>query len=191
MRLPPIEPERLDPDQRALYDDMREEIARDFQGFRALDEATGALIGPFNPWMRAPRWGRPIWELVKSMSVATTLPRTVREVAILVTGAHFRSAYEIYAHVALAESRGLDDAKIATIVAGQRPSDLSRDEAIAYDVASALVSGHLLPGLVYREAVEAFGEAGAMELIYLVGLYCFVSVTLNGFDVRVPEDVSE
>ena len=28
---------------------------------------------------------------------------------------------------------------------------------------------------------------GAAELIYLVGLYCLVSVTLNGFDVPVPE----
>jgi 4-carboxymuconolactone decarboxylase len=28
---------------------------------------------------------------------------------------------------------------------------------------------------------------GAAELIYLVGLYCLVSVTLNGFNVPVPE----
>jgi hypothetical protein len=53
--------------------------------------------------------------------------------------------------------------------------------------ASARVSGHVLPTLTYRRAVDAFGESSAMELIYLVGLYCFVSVTLNGFDVPVPE----
>ena len=53
--------------------------------------------------------------------------------------AKFRSAYEIYAHVMIAERRGLSDDKLATIVAGQRPPDLARDEAIAYDVASALV----------------------------------------------------
>jgi 4-carboxymuconolactone decarboxylase len=35
--------------------------------------------------------------------------------------------------------------------------------------------------------VDVFGEQGAMELIYLVGSYCFVSVTLNGFDVPVPD----
>ena len=27
----------------------------------------------------------------------------------------------------------------------------------------------------------------AAELIYLVGFYCLVSVTLNGFDVPVPD----
>jgi hypothetical protein len=59
---------------------------------------------------------------------------------------------------------------INTIIVGERPSDLAPDEAIAYDVASALVSGHVLPTLTYRRAVKALGESSAMELIYLVGL---------------------
>lgn len=187
MRLPLLPPPALNAGQRALYDDMRDEIQRDFVGFKAIDES-GALIGPWNAWVRQPRWGKPIWDLVKAMSTSTTLPRSVREVAILVTGAHFRSAYEIYAHVVLAENRGLSDAKLATIVAGQRPNDLTAEETVAYDVASALVDGHVLPALTYRRAVETFGETSAMELIYLVGLYCFVSVTLNGFDVPVPDE---
>jgi 4-carboxymuconolactone decarboxylase len=48
-------------------------------------------------------------------------------------------------------------------------------------------SGPHLPELIYRQAVAAFGQHGATELIYLVGLYCLVSVTLNGFDVPVPQ----
>jgi hypothetical protein len=45
----------------------------------------------------------------------------------------------------------------------------------------------VLPELNYRAAVDAFGAHGAAELCYLVGLYCLVAVTLNGFDVPVPE----
>jgi len=170
-----------------LYDDMRDGIERNFKGFVSMDER-GAMLGPFNPWVRYAAWGGPIWELVKSLSLSPTLPRAIREVAILVTGAQFRSAYEIYAHVIVAEQRGLADDKISTIVVGQRPSDLTREEGIAYDVASALVGGHVLPELTYRQAVDAFGENGAAELIYLVGLYCLVSCTLNGFDVPVPQE---
>jgi 4-carboxymuconolactone decarboxylase len=81
----------------------------------------------------------------------------------------------------------LPDDKLATIVASQLPSDLTPDEAVAYDVASALVSGGVLPELTYRESVRAFGEEGTAEIISLVGLYCMVSLTLNGFDVPVPE----
>jgi hypothetical protein len=32
-----------------------------------------------------------------------------------------------------------------------------------------------------------FGQPGVSELIYLVGHYCFVSMTLNGFDVPAPD----
>jgi 4-carboxymuconolactone decarboxylase len=188
-RLPLIPPDQLDGEQRPFYDDMREEIARDFQGFKAIDDS-GRLIGPFNVWLRAPKWGRPIWDFVKSIAMAPTLPGAVREVAILVTAAHFRAAYAIYAHVALAERGGLDDEKLATIIAGERPSNLTHEESVAYDVASALASGRVLPVLTYRQAVAAFGESSTMELIYLIGAYCLVSVTLNGFDIRVPDEES-
>jgi 4-carboxymuconolactone decarboxylase len=188
MRLPLLPPSELSPEQRPLYDDMRKGIETNFKGFTAISE-TGALIGPWNPWLRFPKFGGPVWELVKALSSSPKLPRPVREVAILVTGAKFHSAYEIYAHVPVAELRGLPDDRIATIVAGQRPSDMTREEAVAYDVASALVSGGVLPALAYQQAVAAFGEEGTAELINLVGLYCMVSVTLNGFDVPVPETV--
>jgi 4-carboxymuconolactone decarboxylase len=185
MRLPLLSPISLNPEQRTLYEDMHEGIETNFKGFKAID-SDGALIGPWNSWLHFPKFGGPIWDLVKALSASPTLPRPVREVAILVTGAHFHSAYELYAHVIIAEARGLPDEKIATIVAGQRPADLTRQEAVAYDVASALVSGSVLPELLYRQSVVTFGEQGTAELINLVGLYCLVSVTLNGFDVPVP-----
>jgi 4-carboxymuconolactone decarboxylase len=186
MRLPIIPPANLNSEQKPLYDDMRDGIAKNFQGFINIRD-DGALLGPWNPWIHEPQFGKPVWELTKAMVTRPSLQPAVREVAILVTGAHFRSAYELYAHVIVAEHRGLSDEKLATIVAGQRPTDLTRQEAVAYDVASALVGGGVLPELTYRAAVEQFGQHGAAELSYLVGLYCLVSVTLNTFDVPVPE----
>jgi 4-carboxymuconolactone decarboxylase len=135
--------------------------------------------------LHEPQFGKPVWELTKAMVTQPSLPAAVREVAILVTGAHFRSAYELYAHVIVAEHRGLSDEKLATIVAGQRLVDLTREEAIAYDFASALVNGGVLPELTY--CCPAIWAHGAAELSYLVGLYCLVSVTLNTFDVPVPD----
>jgi 4-carboxymuconolactone decarboxylase len=66
----------------------------------------------------------------------------------------------------------------------------SGDSAVTSQVASALVSGSVLPELVYRQARATFGKDGVAELIYLIGLYCLVSVTLNGFDVPVPESAT-
>jgi len=186
MRLPLIDPAALTPAQKPLYADMKNGIETNFKGFEAISK-DGTLIGPWNPWLHFAKFGGPVWELVKALSSAPTLPKPVREIAILVTGSHFHSGYELYAHVLVAELRGLDDNTIATIVAGQRPANLTAEQACAYDTASALVRGGVLPELVYKKTVACFGEDGAAELIYLVGLYCMVSVTLNGFDVPVPD----
>lgn len=186
MRLPIISPPMLDDVQKPLYDDMKKGIADHFQGFVNVRD-DGALLGPWNPWLHEPQFGKPVWDLTKAMASQASLPAVVREVAILVTGSHFKSAYELYAHVIVAENRGLSDEKLSTIVAGQRPADLTRPEAVAYDFASALVTGGVLPELTYRSAVEQFGKHGAAELSYLVGLYCLVSITLNTFDVPVPD----
>jgi 4-carboxymuconolactone decarboxylase len=169
LRLPVIQPAALSPEQRPFYDEMRAGIAQKFKGFTAVGDG-GALLGPFNAWLHEPKFGKPIWDLVIAISTAPSLPRPVREVAILVTGAKFRAAYELYAHVLVAEQRGLSDDKLATIVAGQRPGDLTREEAITYDLASALLETGVLPELTYQQAVKTFGQHATAELIYLVGV---------------------
>jgi hypothetical protein len=105
---------------------------------------------------------------------------------ILVVGAHFRAAYEIYAHSAVARAAGISEAQIATITSGHRPLDLSEEAQTAYDIAVALLNGGVLPAPAYQRAIDLFGQPGLNELIYLVGHYCFVSMTLNGFDIPVP-----
>ena len=92
MRLAAISPDELDAEQKPLYDDMSQGIQTDFKGFVNVRE-DGALLGPWNPWIRQPKFGKPVWELVKTMVAEPSLPAPVREIAILVTGAHFRAAY--------------------------------------------------------------------------------------------------
>jgi len=186
MRLPLIAPAHLTDAQKPLYEDMKKGIASNFNDFKTIAH-NGALMGPWNPWLHEPVIGKAIWDLTKAMSMQATLPDPARQVAILVTGAHFDSGYEIYAHIAVAEREKMPAARLSALCANIKPNDLSPEESIAYDVAFALVNGGILPEPCYRLAVETFGQHGANELIYLVGLYALVSMTLNGFNVPVPE----
>ncbi len=77
--------------------------------------------------------------------------------------------------------------KIASIAAGERPLDLTSEEAAAYDVASALLAGGVLPGATYRAARDCLGQDALIELVFWVGLYAQVSITLNAFDVPSEE----
>ncbi len=185
MRLNPLPPEALSPEQRALFDRMIAGIEANLHGF-VVKRADGALIGPFNPMLHFPQFGSAVWSVFTALAEHSTLPKAAHEVAILVAGAQYKSRYEIYAHERVAVAAGLAESKIATIAAGVRPSDLTHEEGVAYDCASLLSRGGQLPETTYRAAVQAFGETGTAELVYLVGCYCLISVLLNAYDVSVP-----
>jgi len=186
MRLPLIAPADLTAEQKPLYESMRKGIASNFNAFK-VEREDGALMGPWNPWLHEPAIGKAIWDFTLAMTANATLADNVRQIAILVVGARFDAAYEIYAHIAVAEREGMKPERLATLVADLKPNDLSADESVAFDVAYALVRGGILPEPLYRLAVARFGQHGTNELIYLVGLYALVSTTLNGFNVPVPE----
>ena len=186
VRLPPIPPDQLTSEQRALYDRNREQIAHSFTAFTTMRD-DGALLGPWGVFLHEPSVGQTHYDQIAAVTALERLPEPAKQVAILVVGARYRAAYELYAHAATAASEGLEASKVATIAAGERPTDLSLDEATAYDVASALLAGGVLPGAIYRAACDRFGQGGLNELVLWVGLYAQVSITLNAFDVPSEE----
>jgi alkylhydroperoxidase family enzyme len=186
MRLPLIAPADLTPEQKVLYEDMRKGMASNFNAFKAVTE-NGALMGPWNPWLHEPIIGKAIWDLTLALTAQASLPDNVRQLVILVVGARYDAAYEIYAHIAVAEHEGMKPERLASLTADVKPADLTPQESAAFDIAYKLVRGGTLPEPLYALAVETFGQHGANELFYLVGLYSLVSVTLNAYNVPVPE----
>lgn len=185
MRLPPILPADLNPTQKVLYDDICAGVAKRFDAFETVD-AHGSLIGPFNASINYPEVGTASWNLTKAVNAMANLPPGVKEVAILVVGGFFRASYEIYAHSAVAESLGMTLQRISELVANIKPPDLRAEESVAFDVAYSLCRGGPMAEATWKLAISAFGKAGAAQLVYLVAIYAFVSVSLNGFDVPVP-----
>lgn len=179
-------PTDLTSEQRDLYADILGVVNRAFGDLVARRESDGALIGPFNAWLHFPQFGGPAWAFNKSLWEHTVLPADIHQLVILVTVARFGARYATHGHEYFAERAGLADTKVATIVAGQRPTDLSDGEAAAYDMAAALNRGTTLPESTYRTAVRHLGMAGTAEIVFLVGCFSMVAVTLNAFDASVP-----
>ena len=185
MRLPLLPPAALSPDQQNLYDDMVDVIEENF-GELVARRSDGALIGPFNAWLHFPQFGKPAWAFNRAMWEHSVLPAAIHQLVILVTAARLGARYEIYGHEYFAGRAGLADQKIASIVAGERPADLTREERVAYDMAAALNRGGPLPETTYRAVLSTFGEQGLAEIVFLVGCFWMVGVTLNAFDASVP-----
>ena len=185
MRLPLLKPAELNSAQKALYDEMRAVIATRFSAFRSVDEHD-RLIGPFNASIHYPEIGKTSFALTLAVQAMDVVPAGPKEIVILVVAGFYKSAYEIYAHTAIAQALHMPLDRISALIANIKPVDLNPDEAAAFDLVYALCRGGPLPDATWRLAVAAFGDKGAAQLIYLVGLYAYISMSLNGFDVPVP-----
>ena len=182
MRLPLLPPERLSPDQKPLYEGFVKQIDEGFTSFKTK-RPDGALLGPWSVWLHEPKIGPALLQYTQAVSTLGRLEDGPKQVAILLVGARFKAAYEIYSHACAGAEKGLSEAKITAISAGQRPFDLEPMEAVAFDVAAALLDGGVLPDPVYNAALKMLGKDKLSELTYLVSLYCMVAVQLNTYDV--------
>lgn len=104
----------------------------------------GALVGPFPPMLRFPQFGIPALSFVRSLDNHATLPNKVKEVAILTVGAALNCRLELYAHKIMAVHFGFSPASVAFLASGTRPSDLTPEESIAYEIAAVLAKGSVL-----------------------------------------------
>jgi len=100
-RLPGLTPDRLDPEQRELYDAIaRGPRSRGPQHFPLVD-ADGALLGPFNAMLLAPGLGAALQEVGAAIRFHGTLDARARELAILVVASRWDSAFERSSHEAV------------------------------------------------------------------------------------------
>ena len=185
-RIPKLDPAALDGEQRSLYDAIAGgRRAQGPQLFRLAD-ADGRLEGPFNAFLLQPRLGSALQALGSAVRYDTGLDDRCREIAILVVAAHWRSAFEWYAHEAVARSAGLGGTELAALRDG-RHGELAGHEAAVARTAAALVARGDLNDAEYHEAVDQLGAAGLFELLTLVGYYATLALQLRVFRVPAPD----
>ena len=109
------------------------------------------------------------------------------EVAILVEAREWRAEFEWWAHVRLARRAGVGAEVIAAIQDEREPVFSDAGEEIAWRFSRELLTRRRVSAATYRAARERFGENGVMELVTLLGYYTLVSMTLNAFEVPLPE----
>ncbi len=187
-RLPLLGKSALDGSQSSLYDAMEKDLIpwAKKSGFQASTE-DGRLLGPFNPMLYSPQLGQGFLEYLGAERKHTTLDAKVREVIILSVGAVWRSAYELYAHTAVAEKAGLDPEVIRALAAGGSPAGLSDEQRVAHEFSRTLAGEHKVDSRLYAQAEEAFGRKGVVDMIHLTSLYMATSALLNAFAVPTPD----
>jgi 4-carboxymuconolactone decarboxylase len=90
-------------------------------------------------------------------------------------------------HKKEALKQGLSSEVVEAIAARRRPAFQSDPERLVYEIATSILETHLVPEQLYQEGVRALGEQGLVELVGVIGYYTFVSMTLNTFEIGLPE----
>lgn len=172
-RLAPLDLEQLTPEQQQVADEI---VA-----------SRGGLRGPFDPWLRSPGLADHAQKLGGYCRFGSVLPGALRELAILLTGKQWKAQFEFWAHARLAQQEGVPDEVIEAIRAGTKPSFASEAEQVVYDFVTEYFRTHRVSDDTYERAHAALGERGVVDLVGTVGYYGLVSMTLNVFDVGLPE----
>lgn len=189
LRAEPILPQQLTSEQQPYYQQSKQQIEQQFppasQPSAMADN--GALLGPWSVWIRTPDLGTVFAALEGTISALQALPPRVQQVITLLTAARLRAAYELAGHRTIALTQGFTADEADALAAGYASSTLAPAEQLAASATQCLLAGGALPQPLYDELLQTFGLHGPVHLCSIVGQYLFLSVTLNTFDVPVPD----
>jgi 4-carboxymuconolactone decarboxylase len=173
-RLPELPREAMTGEQRRIHDEI-------------MAGPRGRVEGPLKIWLHSPGLAGQAQKLGAYLRFDSRLAPRLAELAIIVTGAHYKAEYEWYAHVRLAHDAGIPEAVTEAIRAGEVPELPDPEQRIVYRVAVELVRDHGLGDATHGEAVDLLGVPALVDLIGIVGYYGLVSLTLNTFEVPTPD----
>lgn len=173
-RLPELHYDRMTPEQQRVHDAI-------------VGGPRGTIQGPFLVWLANPAFADAAQKVGEYCRFSTTLPRDLAELAICVTAVHYRAEFEWWAHRRMAHEAGLPGAVTEAILRGREPRlDTAAGRAV-YRTAVALNRRHRLTDAEFAEARDVLGQQGLVDVVGLCGYYALVSLTLNAFEVPVPD----
>ncbi|MBM4411583.1 MAG: carboxymuconolactone decarboxylase family protein [Chloroflexi bacterium] len=174
-RLAPLDLANLTPEQKEVADAI-------------MSGPRGGLRGPFEAWLRSPVLADRAQKLGEFCRFHSSLPKHLSEFAIILTGKHWKAQFEFYAHARLAVEAGLPRETVEAVRTGATPAFRDDAERAVYTFVTEYFATNRVSDATYRQALAVLGgERGVTDLIGVVGYYGLVSMTLNVFDVGLPE----
>lgn len=170
------------PDEMDLTSEQKVVISEVVAGRR------GKVPAPMIAWLRNPELARRAQNLGELLRFETSLSPSLSELAILVCGRHWTSHHEWTAHKKIALAAGVDSKIVDDIAAGHRPHFNVQTEEIVYNVSSSLLSTGKIPNTLYQQGLGTLSEKGMVELVGILGYYSLVALTLNAFEIGLPEN---
>mmetsp|Transcript_31930 Transcript_31930/g.81001 ORF Transcript_31930/g.81001 Transcript_31930/m.81001 type:complete len:251 (-) Transcript_31930:206-958(-) len=196
-RLTPRSPEGgLSEEQEVVYRRIEEDRGK--TGAKAgfsVKNPDGSLVGPWNAMVSSPLIGGLVERMGSFCRHKTTCPMDLIEIGILVVGLEWKSQFEWYAHEKLALKAGVTEDAIGCILRGVPASDASGftdSQRAVYAYANEFHATKRVSDATHQAALAAVGsEQGLIDLVFTMGFYHQICMTLNAFNVPLPPGVPQ
>jgi 4-carboxymuconolactone decarboxylase len=172
-RLPEIDEAKLSDEQRKTY--------------REIKRVRGRVRGPFAVWLRNPELGECALKLQDMFAARVSLDGRLVQLMILVAARFSTAQYAWFIHEPHARNLGIAPAIIDAIRERRTPEFSREDERTVYDITLELNTTHSLSEANFQRGMTLFGERAMVELVSAIGFYAMVAMTLNAFDIQVPD----
>src|SRR5215470_2963067 len=151
-RFKPLRYDELSPVQRAFAD-------REMAGGRKPE------TGPFNIYLRSPEMAELSRPLSDYLRFKAPMARKLKEIATMLTSRYWGGQYVWYSHRQQALDAGLSPAFIAAMAAGERPANMTPDEATVYDFTTQLLQTRQVSDNNFKAMADLVGERGIVETV--------------------------
>jgi 4-carboxymuconolactone decarboxylase len=165
-RMPRIPPEKLTAEQK--------QAVADFLKLRNANSLTAS----FETLLRSPEL------MVRTSAIGeyvrrSVLPPKLYEFVVVVTARRVDSQYEWDSHYQPALDADLSPTLLKDLAEGQKPSVLTADERILWELLDELHRTNHVSDGTYARAFARFGEQGVVDIVATSGYYMMLGAVLN------------
>jgi 4-carboxymuconolactone decarboxylase len=154
----------------------------------ALASGRTSFDGPLNINLRSPEMAElaaPLGAYLRFKS--TAIPPNLKQIAIMLTARFWGGQYVWYSHRQQALDAGLSAAFIDAMAAGERPANMTPEEAVVFDFCQELLATRQVSDAHFKAMADRFGERGIVELVGLMGQYHTLSMLFAIDRYPLPE----
>lgn len=122
---------------------------------------------------------------------ASSLPKKIQELAMLVTARELDCQHIWNAHAASARQAGVRHEIVDALRDRKELTGLTADEAAVVHYGREFFRTHRVSRGAFQAALEQFGRQGVVELSLVMGNYSLLALLINAFDTDLPPDRTE
>ncbi|MEU5765348.1 carboxymuconolactone decarboxylase family protein [Streptomyces asoensis] len=148
----------------------------------------GAVRGPFRVWLHSPQMCERAESLGAFARFDCSLPRHLRELALLMAARNWDAQYSWNAHVHQAVEAGVPEAAVRAIAERREAVfDDAADRAF-YRFCREVLEEHFVTDATFADSLAHFGPRGLVDTIGALGNFTMLGMCLNTFQVDLQAD---